>query len=53
MVNPSEHYRAAAGELAQLAVALEGGDTDTSTALGTTDPPRRVRRLCYVSASSV
>ena len=46
MVNLSEHYRAAAGELAQLAVALEGGDTDTSTALGTT--VRLLERLTEV-----
>lgn len=35
MMNPSEHYRAAAAELAQLAAALESGDTDAGTALET------------------
>lgn len=35
MMNPSEHYRAAATELTQLAAALESGDTDAGTALGT------------------
>lgn len=35
-MNPSEHYRAAAAELTQVAAALEGGDTDAGIAVEAT-----------------